>query len=185
MAQGLSILDIGPVSDTVPIGDQLLTVYGVSAKGIFTVLQKYPELREWFANQICHKVDGTKLIMEAPDAIAAIIAAGCGCPGNPAAEENASNYSVEDQLNILDAIGRLTFKSGFGPFAQRVVALINAARSVNFGRVQATKSPSLSPNSPRPGTITRPSGPTLPANSPPTPSSQEESKKEGLPAFSE
>ena len=53
------------------------------------------------------------------------------------------------------------------------------------GRVQATKSPSLSPNSPRPGTITRPSGPTLPANSPPTPSSQEESKKEGLPAFSE
>ena len=184
-AQGLSILDIGPISDTVPVGDQQLTVYGISALGIFTVLQSYPEIKDWFANQAGHKVDPTKLVSEMPGAVSAIIAAGCGEPGNKVAEENAARLSVEMQLDIIEKIGGLTFKNGFGPFAQRVVALINAARSVNFGRVQAMKSPSLSPNSPRPGTITPPSGRTRPDNSPPTPSSQEESKNEGSPAFSE
>jgi hypothetical protein len=184
-SQGLSILDIGPVSDTVPVGDKLLTVYGVSAQGIFTVLQGYPELREWFANQVGHKPDLGKLVMEAPGAVAAIIAAGCGYPGNKDAEANAGSYPVETQLDIIEKIGGLTFKNGFGPFAQRVVALINAARSVNFGRVQGMKSPSLSPNSPRPGTITPPSGRIRPGNLPPTPSSQEESKNADSPAFSE
>lgn len=183
--QGLSILDIGPVSDTVPVGDKLLTVYGLSAKGIFLVLQSYPELREWFANQIGRKIEPAALIAEMPGAVAAIIAAGCGCPGNVVAEENAAGYPIETQLDIIEKIGGLTFKNGFGPFAQRVVALINAARSVNFGRVQVMKSPSLSPNSQRQVTTMQPSGPTRPGNSPPTPSSQEESKNEGSPAFSE
>lgn len=154
--QGLSLLDIGPQSEMVPVGEKKLNVYGVSAKGIFLLLTRFPQLRTWFAGQAGQKLDIGQLVAELPDGIAAIIAAGCGLPGNPAAEEAAAAMAVESQLDILEAIGRLTFKNGFGPFAERIVTLSGAAQSVNYGRAQAMKSPkdlkpSESPETPTSG----------------------------------
>src|SRR5487761_448403 len=102
--QGLSLLDIGPQSEMVPVGEEKLNVYGVSAKGIFSLLTRFPQLRTWFAGQAGQKLDIGQLVAELPDGIAAIIAAGCGLPGNPAAEEAAAAMAVESQLDILEAI---------------------------------------------------------------------------------
>jgi hypothetical protein len=147
--QGLSLLDIGPMCERVPIGKdkKMLNVYGISAKGIFEIFTRFPQVQEWFKG--AGNINAAELMKEAPDAIAAIIAAGCGCPGNEAAEENAASMAVESQLDVIEAIGRLTFAKGFGPFVERIVALSVQAKSVNYGRAPATKSPPpLKPSSP-------------------------------------
>lgn len=146
--QGLSLLDIGPLSEDVPVAEgRALKVYGVSAKGVFALFKRFPNVGQWFKGG---KIDGQGLIAEVPEAIAAIIAAGCGEPGNPQAEEAAEKMSVEVQLDVIEAIARLTFKSGFGPFVQRIVALSKQAESLNYGRVSATTSPAASkPASPQ------------------------------------
>ncbi len=131
--QGLCIEDIAPQVELVPIGNKFLKVYGVSVEGVVSLFKHFPQLRGWFSGG---KFLAEELIKEAPEGVAAIIAAGCGAAGSKKAEKNARLYPVETQLDILEAIGRLSFKNGFGPFVLRVVALCNAAQSVNYGRVQ-------------------------------------------------
>src|SRR5262245_9569088 len=120
--QGLSLLDIGPLSVNVPVGDKQLAVYGVSAKGCFHLFQRFPEVGMWFKGGV-KKIDAKQLLTEVPGAIAALIAAGCGAPGNEEAEEKAELLPVEAQLDVIEAILKLTFSKGFGPFVQRIVAL--------------------------------------------------------------
>lgn len=154
--QGLSLLDIAPnLTEKISIGAAHLEVRGISAKNIVMLFQRFPQLQSWFRGA---GVDLKGLIDEAPDALAAIIAAGAGMPGIDEAEETASNLPVEIQLDILEAIGRLTFRNGFGPFAVRIVGLLDAAQSENYGRVQATKSPPVSKPSLPPGTPQQMSG---------------------------
>lgn len=137
--QGLSLTDIGPLSESVLVHEgKSVQVYGVSAKGIFAVFQQFPDVMQWFKGG---KFDIQSLVAEAPDALAAVIAAACGQPGDKKAQEIAERLPAEVQLDILEAAGRLTFKSGFGPFVNRIVALSNAAASVNYGRALDTKSP--------------------------------------------
>lgn len=151
--KGLGLIDIGPNSEMVPIRKNedgslvSVEVLGVSAKGIVEVFKRYPEMMEWFKGG---KVDLTTLISQAPDAMAAVIAAGCGDAGNEQAEEIASNLPMEAQLAILEAIGRQTFAlNGFGPFVQKIIALAAQAKSNNYGRAQVTKSPAtLKPSLP-------------------------------------
>jgi hypothetical protein len=159
--QGLSLLDIGPASEPVQVGIRngqpiFLEVGGVSAKGVFIVFKRFPEMMNWFKGG---KVDIKNLVTEAPDAIAAIIAAACGEPGNEKAEAKAAKLSMEAQLDILEAIGRQTFAlKGFGPFVLRIVALAEQAQSNNFGRAPATKSQPTSKPSLPPDTIQPQSG---------------------------
>jgi hypothetical protein len=141
--QGLSLLDIGPIYEDVDFGEKKLRVYGISAAGILSVFQRFPEVMSWFKGG--DKVNLQSLVTEIPDALAACIAAGCGSPGNIEAEDMADRLPVETQLDIIEAIGRLTFKSGFGPFVQRMLALVGEAQSVSFGRAQVMKSPQESP----------------------------------------
>ncbi len=152
--QGLSLLDIGPMSINVPVGieGKSLAVYGVSAKGLFVVFQRYPEVGQWFKGSAAGKFDPKALIAEAPDAIAAVIACGCGAPGNEEAEKAAERLSVEAQLDVLEAILKLTFTKGFGPFVQRIVALSAQAESLSYGRASAIKSPPLSSPASQPDT---------------------------------
>lgn len=157
---GLSLLDIGPLYEDVPYGKRKVRVYGVSAAGILSVFQRFAEIGQWFrGSSNGAKVDVKKLMAEAPAAIGAIIAAGCGSPGDAKAEKIAGLIPADTQLDILEAIGRLTFKNGFGPFVKRIVALSDAAKSVNYGRGQDTASPQTSKPSPPPATPTPPSGP--------------------------
>lgn len=129
--QGLSLLDIGPLHELVPFGEKKLKVFGVSAKGLFGIFLRFPEVGQWFKGG---KLDLTVLAHQAPDAIAAVIAAGCGAPGDVDAEEKAGLLPIELQLDVIEAIARLTFKAGFGPFVQRIVALSEQAASLNYGR---------------------------------------------------
>jgi len=159
--QGLSLHDIANLGEDVPVGDgKTVRVKGISAQGCLLLLVRFPDLQRWLAGK---NLPVNEVFVQAPNTIAAIIAAGMGHPGEDEAEEDAASLPVEVQMDMVEAIYRRTFRSGFGPFAQRVLALYGAAvQSGNFGVDPATKSPQeLKPSSPT-DTATNESGTTPP-----------------------
>jgi hypothetical protein len=142
-SQGLSLADIAKLHEDVKIGpaeDQFVRIHGISAKVALTLINKYPAV-------LTKALQGGGLkfgdmVKAAPDVLSAIIVAGTGRDFNDDEElENAGELPIEVQMDILEAIGRLTFKSGFGPFVNRIVALSEAVQSANLGKVPDMKSP--------------------------------------------
>ena len=60
-----------------------VAVHGISAKGVAHLLGRFPELRMLMTGQ---DVEADQLMAMGGDAVAAIIAAGCGYPGDEKAE---------------------------------------------------------------------------------------------------
>jgi hypothetical protein len=159
--QGLSLYDISDFGELVDIGDgRKLRVKGISARGVVLLLMRFPDLQKWLSGQSLALAD---TFLQAPETIAAVIAAGTGAPGETDAEDIADSLPVEVQTNVLEAVYRQTFRSGFGPFVKRVLVLYDAAvQSGNFGGDPGMKSPQESkPLSPT-DTPQAPSGTTPP-----------------------
>lgn len=153
--QGLSLADIGPATEAVTIGENTITLRGISTEDVLELFQRFPELQKIVGGG-GFKVDD--LISLAPRALGAIIAAAHDELGNDAAEETAAKFSLETQLDIIEAIGRLTFKNGFGPFVERLTVLSDAAVSLSNGKVPGTPLPQASKPSLPPDTTQEPSG---------------------------
>lgn len=149
MSQGLGLMDIEPQSEDVKVSeDKSLKVFGISFEDIIKLLERFPDAQNWISGT---KIDPKQLLKVAPGAIAAVIAAACGLIGDEKAEKRAAALSVETQLDALEAIARLTFRSGFGPFVQRIagVAMFAAAVSGNSGKAPDTNlQPASKPSQP-------------------------------------
>ena len=155
--QGLSLLDIGAPFGTVSIGDKTLKVYGLSADNLVELMARFPEASAWLSPGAV-KLD--KMIPAASRCLESVIALATTPDRDQVeeAEKVAAKLSVETQLDIVKEIVKLTFKDGFGPFANRIAELFGAAASVNFGRVMGTNSPAPSSISSLPATTAEPSG---------------------------
>lgn len=143
------LLDIAPSSKTVPIQGVDVAVHGVSAEGIAYMLERFPVVRELMAGRDVN-LDASALFKLAPQAVASIIAAGCGYPNNPEAEAKAAQLGAEDQLTLLDAIVKLTMPNGVGPFADKLMAMLEGMANIKpggFGKAPDMKSPSPSKDS--------------------------------------
>jgi hypothetical protein len=154
--QGLSLLDIAPSKEKVDVGDgQQLEVQGISSRDLLTLIQRFPEMQKFMS---IGSIKATDILNMAPTTVSGIIAAACGHVGDENYEKAADRLSMEAQLNLIEAIGRCTFRSGFGPFVMRISAHVVAALSANSGRATGTNSPPpLKPSSP-PDTAPTPSG---------------------------
>lgn len=163
---GLTLGDIAAMSKEVPVGDSFVRVHGISAKVAVDIFKRFPKLIA-----MTQGFNVAKFLDAAPDAVAAIIAAGVRKPGDEATEEFADNLPLELQYDLLEAIGGLTFKSGFAPFVEKIMRLAGVVPPFNpSGKVPATTSPpELKTSSPTDTTPT-PSGDTPPDKSPPSPS---------------
>jgi hypothetical protein len=75
----VGLIDIAPSVETVDMQGTSVTVHGVSAKGLAHLLGRFPELRMLMTGQ---EVETPALMAMGGDAVAAIIAAGCGYPGD-------------------------------------------------------------------------------------------------------
>jgi hypothetical protein len=159
--QGLGLKDIADFGEDVEIGDgRKLRVKGISAQGVLLLLMRFPELQKWLSGK---SIGINDAFLQAPETIAAVIAAGTGAPGDVDAEDIAAGLPLEVQTDALEAVYRQTFRSGFGPFVKRVLALYAlAVASGNFGEDPATKSPPGSKPSLPPDTPQAQSGTTLP-----------------------
>ena len=116
----VGLIDIAPNVETVDMQGTSVTVHGVSAKGLAHLLGRFPELRMLMTGQ---EVEAPALMAMGGDAVAAIIAAGCGYPGDEQAETVAGKLSLDAQADLLAAILRLTLPKGIGPFVEKLTAL--------------------------------------------------------------
>jgi hypothetical protein len=116
----VGLIDIAPRTETIDVQGTPVPVHGISAKGLAHLLGRFPELRKLMTGQ---EVEVEQLMSVGGDAIAAIIAAGCGYPGDPEAENVAAELTLEAQVDLLAATLRLTLPGGFGPFVEKLTVL--------------------------------------------------------------
>ncbi len=137
----VGLVDIAPVTSTVSIREQDITVTGVSARGIAHLLARFPELRALMTGR---EVAVDDLLRLGGDVVAAIIAAGTGAPGDADVETAADNLTLEEQADLLAAIVELTMPRGLGPLVERLSRLGLLAGGASA--TQATTSPPPSKN---------------------------------------
>ena len=135
----VGLVDIAPITSSVAIRGQDITITGVSARGIASLLARFPELRALMTGR---EVALEELLKLGGDVIAAIIAAGTGAPGDPVAEKAADNLTREEQADLLAAIIELTMPRGLGPLVERLSRLGLLAGGASA--MQATTSPQAS-----------------------------------------
>lgn len=116
----VGLIDIAPLTKTVPIRDVAVNVSGVSARSIAQLLARFPELRALVTGR---EVAIENLLSLGGEVVAAIIAAGTGAPGDAAAEKAADRLSVDEQADLLVAIIELTMPRGLGPFVEKLSRL--------------------------------------------------------------
>lgn len=116
----VGLIDIAPNVETIDVQGTPVAVHGVSAKGVAHLLGRFPELRKLMTGQ---EVETEQLMAMGGDAVAAIISAGCGYPGDEKAEAVAGKLSIDAQADLLAAILRLTLPVGLGPFVEKLTAL--------------------------------------------------------------
>ena len=138
----VGLVDIAPITSSVVIRGQDMTITGVSARGIAFLLARFPELRALMTGR---EVGLDALLRLGGDVIAAIIAAGTGAPGDVDAEKAADNLTLEEQADLLGAIVELTMPRGLGPLVEKLSRLGLLAGG-GTSAMQATTSPLPSKN---------------------------------------
>ena len=93
---------------------------------------------------------------------------------NPASIEAAVDLTIEEQSELLEAIGKATFTRGFGPFDSRLRALGLAVKGEETGKASATTLPRPQQTSSPPAKTKSGSSDSLPDSLLPTVSSQSE-----------
>jgi hypothetical protein len=135
----VGLLDIAPLSRKVKVGDDEVEVLGVSAFGIAKLLAKFPELRLLMTGQDVEV--GPERIMEiAPEAISAIIAAGCGYPGDEKADAFVSKLPAHIQLDLLGPTLELTMPKGPKHFFEQLQAAMGVLGVSGLEKIVGTTS---------------------------------------------
>jgi hypothetical protein len=134
----VGLIDIAPKVETIEVQGAPVSVHGISAKGVAHLLCRFPELRMLMTGQ---DVETAHLMQMGGDAVAAIIAAGCGYPGDEKAEAVAGRLSIDAQADLLAAILRLTLPAGLGPFVEKLTVLGGILDAAPSATALASKSP--------------------------------------------
>ena len=114
------LVDIAAVIETVTVAGTPVEVPGISAAGVATLLARFPELRKLMSGI---EVSPEDLLKMGPAALAAVLAAGTGEPGNEKAEATAARLTLGDQADLLAAILRVTLPGGLDPFVEKLAGL--------------------------------------------------------------
>lgn len=117
------LMDIAPPFDTVNVGEQSITVHGVSIEGLAYLLRKFPELAALFTGGSLGDLNYDTVLARVPGAVVAIIACGCGMPGDDAAEKHVNTFGVQVQADLFTKIVALTMPDGMVPFVERLEKL--------------------------------------------------------------
>ena len=112
------LTEIAPLKASVKVQGTDVSVYGVSALGVAILFKRFPDLAGLLNGK---PIEPASLFDYGAEAVAAIIAAGCGTPGDADAEAVASRLSISDQLALLVEIIELTLPGGLGPFVENLV----------------------------------------------------------------
>ena len=140
------LLDITGLTacEVIKINGDRVTVRGLSGPTIAALVGRFPHLGAVVGGGAV----GVQLILQFGHAIGPIIAASVGHLGDEAYEKHASEFPVEVQLELIDAIKRVTFPKGLVSFAEKLTALLMGAdEGVKPLKLRLRKSRSPSQNS--------------------------------------
>lgn len=140
-----SLLDIGPMTEEIPIGDKSVTVRGLSPEGFFYLLEKFPTIRSMFGGGV-KNIDISLLQSVAPTCVAHVLAIATTDRTMydrvdawridiERAATVAINLSAHHQMAIFQSALRLTFPDGLGPFMQAVNMLASSINKVSGATV--------------------------------------------------
>lgn len=76
--QNVSLVDLGPLTEKVPMRNGFVVVHGVSAEDIFSLLVEFPELRKVFVGKRLDSEAVQNLVAAGGRMLGAVIAAGVG-----------------------------------------------------------------------------------------------------------
>lgn len=152
--------DIGPLTETLVFvrGQKTieLTVYGITAEGLFYLMQKFPEIRLLMERRV-NEITPERMMEMAPESIAHVIACALVDAGDMDKDEwraaiveqakLARKMNMSDQLRLITTTFKVTFSEGVGPFVEQLAALMG---------VTPATSPTVAaeePDMPSPGTL--------------------------------
>ena len=115
----MSLKNLKPLSATVTVRGEKIKVGGITNDGIFGLYVRFPIIPKWLSGNAT--LDD--IMSSAPDALAAIIAASCGFPGDEEAEAVARKLTLDESAALLEKIIPFTMPDGLGPFVLRVNAI--------------------------------------------------------------
>ena len=160
------LLDAAPRYRDVEVGGTTVRVSGLSGLGLVELMQRFPEVKMMLAGKDV-RLSPERMMTLIPEAGAAVIAGGCGHPGDPAYEQHAATLCFEDQVDLVAAVIELTIPSGIDPFMDKLDRLLGAVglgdvESVAGGKAPDTKSSAPSKPASNAGTRPKSPGPTPP-----------------------
>jgi hypothetical protein len=121
-----SILDIVPHTETVSIEGTDIIVRGVGIDAIARALSIAPELADVMKPGGTQRLDASSLLIAAPMAIHIIIAEAAGTP-DEATIKAVGCLPFWAQVDLVEAIIRLSFPDGIIPFVARLTGLLGDA----------------------------------------------------------
>lgn len=132
-----SIMDIGPLSDSVTLRGVKLNVNGIGADALVVLLDMFPDL---------HKAIGTRkdmtpkdFIKFGPDIVAAVIAVGTGYEVSDEVIKKIKSFTIGEQMMILAPLLKMTFPQGFHPFVEALSEVVEGgSQAGQSGKVPVT-----------------------------------------------
>jgi len=112
-----------PVVEVTIAPNVSVPVQGLSLRSIASLLARFPNLLSVFNGR---EFDIAALLAVAPEAAAAIMAAGAGHLADAKAEDTCAGLALEYQVDLLAKILELTFPGGIGPFVDRLTQLTSS-----------------------------------------------------------
>lgn len=155
----VGLVDIGPVTREVPMRGQTIAIKGISALGLFDLLDQFPELRKLFSES-GKQVNAQQMMQHVPAAVATIIVYVCGYKRASLSAVNntekvkainaeyeaalvaAESLTIGEQTEIVKAAWDLTFPKGLKSFLEA----LEAVGAIESGWAQDTASPGPSNN---------------------------------------
>ena len=136
-----SLTDIAPSAKEVKVRGVNVSVTGVSIQGIALLLSRFPALKKVISGMDL-KVTPEGLLSTVPEAVAAIIAAGTGHPGDADHEAIAAGLTLGEQVDMLEAIVEATLPGGVGPFVEKAAAFLEELNGDTAAGIKAQASSS-------------------------------------------
>ena len=115
----VDLLSIAPLIETVEVRGAKVPVKGTNAKGIIGLLNRFPDLMkmwskgEWETNTLLELSD---------EVLAALISSGV----ESLDEANAMNLSLDEKVELIGAVIRVTMPRGPVPFVESLVRLMDS-----------------------------------------------------------
>lgn len=142
--------DIAPLREKLKIRGQDLDISGVNLASFGYLLERFPQIGAAFGKG---EISPLSISSLGSDVVAAVIAAGTGAMGDAETEQAAKHLTLDEELEVLAAILKVSLRRGGGPFVETVLQIMRylglaSAPSVSSDGKPKTSTPSRKPLKP-------------------------------------